>query len=154
MYKKAADQHSSERTFRSQDRVWVRNYRNNVSKWTAGKIVQQLATSMYEVEDNGGRRRCHSDQLRKNVSRERDEELIIADESCGDSPKAERSVESQDETLERVTQDVNEVPAPNTQAEDRLDMPIETSIQSQQQTLRRSQRNRKPPDRYADTIAH
>ena len=104
---------------------------------------------MYEVEDNGGRRRrCHSDQLRKNVSRERDEELIIVDESCGDSPKAERSVES---PLETVTQDVNEVPAPNTQAEDRLDM---TSIQSQQLTLRRSQRNRKPPDRYADTIAH
>ena len=59
------DAKSKDRTLKSGNQVYVRNYLRG-DKWFPGVIIERIASQMFKVQMNGGKiRRCRSDQLMK-----------------------------------------------------------------------------------------
>ena len=62
------DAKSKDRTFKSGDQVYVRNYLRG-DKWLPGVIIETITSQMFKVKLSGGRvRRCHIEQIRRRDS--------------------------------------------------------------------------------------
>ena len=60
------DAKSKDRTFKSGDQVYVKNYLRG-DKWLPGVIIETIKSQMFKVELSGVRvRRCHVEQIRDN----------------------------------------------------------------------------------------
>ena len=62
------DAKSKDRTFKSGDQVYVKNYLR-VDKWLPGVIIETITSQMFKVKLSGGRvHRCHVEQIRRRDS--------------------------------------------------------------------------------------
>ncbi|XP_055714808.1 uncharacterized protein K02A2.6-like [Phlebotomus papatasi] len=138
------------RSFKVNDRIAVRNYKEGEVKWKFGTIQEKLGKLHYDVRlDNGKLWRRHVDQLRKvgeevgkdcpEVSEEEYWNLNMNDHLTSEVEESKVDSDEEEEFEDALEDNVGE--------ENQAEQPVVFPALPAALPLRRSQRNIKAPDR-------
>ena len=139
LQKRAYDHHAQERAeFNINDSVMIRVHRDNHQCWEPGKITEKISLVLFIVElQDGTRRHCHIDQLRKRLS-DSDEPSNNCSDVSG-QPQSHSQIETDSEQDDESQFELLPQEQPPESQVDPIGPPP---------TRRYPVRDRHPPDRY------